>query len=147
MNLSSFADRLSELIFDCKKKVREVAKETGISKTTVYEYLSGQKMPTLCNLVKLADYFNCSTDYLLGLEQEQTEQTFQTRKPFPERFQEVLQYFKITRYRLQEMTGIAESALYYWAKGQKSPNLENILLVCEKLDCRVDFFIGRSNAR
>lgn len=147
MNLSIFADRLSELIFDSKKTARDVAKETVIGKTTVYEYLSGQKMPTLHNLVKLADYFGCSTDYLLGLEQEQTESTFQVCKPFHERFQEVLQYFAISRYRLEQMTGIAESALYYWAKGQKCPTIENILLVCEKLDCRVDFFIGRSNVR
>lgn len=147
MNLSIFAERLSELIFDGKKTAREVAKETAMGKTTVYEYLSGQKMPTLRNLVKLADYFSCSTDYLLGLEHEQANFTFQVCKPFPERFQEVLQYFEISRYRLEQMTGIAESALYYWAKGQKCPTVENILLVCEKLDCRVDFFIGRSNVR
>lgn len=147
MNLSIFADRLSELIFDRKKTAREVAEEISIGKTTVYDYLSGQKMPTLSNLVKLADYFGCSTDYLLGLEQEQTELTFQVCKPFSERFQEVLQYFEISRYRLEQLTGIAESALYYWAKGQRRPTLEKILLVCEKLDCRVDFFIGRSNAR
>ncbi len=147
MNLSIFAERLSELIFDSKKTARDVAGEMAIGKTTVYEYLSGQKMPTLRNLVKLADYFGCSTDYLLGLEQEQTELTFAPCKPFPERFQEILQYFAISRYRLEQITGIAESALYYWAKGQKSPTVENVLLVCEKLDCRVDFFIGRSNVR
>ena len=147
MNLSIFADRLSESIFDRKKTAREVAEEISIGKTTVYDYLSGQKMPTLSNLVKLADYFGCSTDYLLGLEQEQTELTFQVCKPFSERFQEVLQYFEISRYRLEQLTGIAESALYYWAKGQRRPTLEKILLVCEKLDCRVDFFIGRSSAR
>ena len=147
MNLAIFADRLSELIFDCKKTARDIAKETVIGKTTIYEYLSGQKMPTLRNLVKLADYFACSTDYLLGLEQEQTKLTFQVCKPFSERFQEVLQYFAISRYRLEQMTGIAESALYYWAKGQKCPTVENILLVCEKLDCRMDFLIGRSNVR
>ncbi len=147
MNLEIFADRLSELIFDCKKKPREIAKEAAIGKTSIYEYLSGQKMPTLQNLVKLADYFNCSTDYLLGLEQEQTNLTFQVCKPFSKRFEEILQYFAISRYRLEQLTGIAESALYYWAKGQKLPTVENILLLCEKLDCRVDFLIGRSNVR
>ena len=147
MDLSIFADRLSELIFDRKQNARGVAQEISIGKTTIYEYLSGQKMPTLQNLVKLADYFGCSTDYLLGLEPEQTGLTFQVCKPFHQRFQEVLQYFDISRYRLEQLTGIAESALYYWAKGQKCPTVENILLVCNKLDCRVDFFIGRSNVR
>ena len=147
MNLSIFADRLSELIFDKKKSVREVAKDTSVGKSTVYEYLSGQKMPTLRNLIKLADYFSCSTDYLLGLEEEQNKLVFQSCKPFFERFEEVLHYFEITRYRLEKMTGIAESLLYYWAKGQKVPTIDNILLVCETLDCRVDFFVGRSNER
>ena len=147
MNLSLFAERLSELIFDTKKTARGIANDAAIGKSTIYEYLSGTKMPTLGNLIKLADYFGCSTDYLLGLEEEQKNLTFQVCKPFPERFQEVLQYFAISRYRLEQITGIAESALYYWAKGQKKPTIENIILVCEKLDCRVDFFIGRSDAR
>lgn len=104
-------------------------------------------MPTLNNLIKIANYFQCSTDYLLGLENEQYELVFQECKPFHKRFQEVLEYFDITRYKLEKLTGIAESALYYWAKGQRTPTIEKIIFVCKKLDCRVDFFIGRSNSR
>lgn len=147
MNLAIFAERVSELIFDNQQAPREVAKEIGIGKTTVYEYLSGTKMPTLNNPIKIANYFQCSTDYLLGLENEQYELVFQEYKPFHERFQEALEYFDITRYKLEKLTGIAESALYYWAKGQRTPTIEKIILVCKKLDCRVDFFIGRSNSR
>ena len=145
MNLPIFAERLSDLIFDSKKIAREISKEINIGKTTIYEYLSGTKMPSLANLIKLADYFKCSTDYLLGLENEQYELTFKTCKPFSDQFKDILEHFKISRYKLEQLTGIAESALYYWAKGQKTPTIEKILLVCKKLDCRVDFFIGRSN--
>lgn len=147
MNLSVFAERLSDLIFDNNEIARNIAKEVGIGKTTIYEYLSGNKMPTLINLVKLADYFNCSTDYLLGLEPEQFEQSFNKCKSFSERFNEVLTQLNVTRYKLEQLTGIAESALYYWAKGKRIPTIEKIILVCDKLDCRVDFFIGRSNVR
>ena len=145
VNLQVFAEKLSELLFDYKKVGRDVAKDISIGKTTIYEYLSGTKMPTLTNLIKLADYFNCSTDYLLGLEPENYELSFKTPKPFNVRFQEVLSHFKITRYKLEQLTGIAESALYYWAKGKRIPTIEKILLVCKTLDCRVDFFIGRSD--
>lgn len=145
MDLHVFAERLSELIFDGKIVARDLAKEIGIGKTTVYEYLSGTKMPTLANLIKLADRFDCSTDFLLGLEPERYELVFKPCKPFCERFQEVLEHFHLSRYKLEQMTGIAESALYYWAKGLKTPSVENVLLVCETLDCRVDFFIGRSD--
>lgn len=147
MDLKIFAERLTELIFDSKKTARDVAKQAGIGKTTIYEYLSGNKMPTLGNLIKLADYFNCSTDYLLGLEEESIDTAFLQRPPFHEQFESMLDYFDISRYKLEKMTGIAESVLYYWAKGQKTPTVESLVSVCEKLNCRLDFFIGRSNER
>lgn len=43
-----------------------VAKETGISQGLMNEYKNGKKLPTLQNLIKIADYLDCSVDYLLG---------------------------------------------------------------------------------
>lgn len=38
----------------------------GLSKNIVGMYEAGEKDPSLKTLVKIADYFNVSTDYLLG---------------------------------------------------------------------------------
>ena len=43
-----------------------IAKDTGISQGLMNEYKNGIKRPTIDNLVKIADYLNVSTDYLLG---------------------------------------------------------------------------------
>lgn len=43
-----------------------IAKETGISQGLMNEYKSGKKLPTLQNIQKIADYLDCSVDYLLG---------------------------------------------------------------------------------
>lgn len=43
-----------------------IAKETGISQGLMNEYKSGKKLPTLQNITKIADYLDCSVDYLLG---------------------------------------------------------------------------------
>ena len=145
MNLEVFADRLSDLIFDNKKPVTDIAKEIGINKSTLYEYLLCERAPRICNLVKIADYFHCSIDFLLGLENEIPGLVFKECKPFPEQFKAILSHFNISRYQLKKLTGLAESVLYYWAKGQRTPTIESVLLVCEKLECRVDFFIGRSD--
>ncbi len=45
-----------------------VAKETGISQGLMNEYKSGKKIPTVQNLVKIADFLNCSIDVLVGRE-------------------------------------------------------------------------------
>lgn len=43
-----------------------VADYLGIKQPSYIRYENGQAEPTLANLVKLADLFNVSVDYLLG---------------------------------------------------------------------------------
>ncbi len=44
----------------------KVAKATSISQGLMNEYKNGIKLPTLQNITKIADYLDCSVDYLLG---------------------------------------------------------------------------------
>ena len=44
----------------------QIAKSTGISQGLMNEYKNGKKIPTIQNLIKIADYLDCSVDYLLG---------------------------------------------------------------------------------
>lgn len=47
---------------------RELAEKVKIPKTNIGHYEVGITEPSLENLIKLADYFGCSVDYLLGHE-------------------------------------------------------------------------------
>lgn len=47
------------------EKPNPVAKKIGISSATVTQWKNGS-IPSGENLIKIADYFNCSIDYLLG---------------------------------------------------------------------------------
>lgn len=49
-----------------KMTAYEVAKNTGISQGLMNEYKNGIKLPTIQNLIKIANYLDCSVDYLLG---------------------------------------------------------------------------------
>lgn len=44
----------------------KIAKAAGISQGLMNEYKNGVKLPTIQNLVKIADSLDCSVDYLLG---------------------------------------------------------------------------------
>ena len=46
----------------------EFAKSFGISKSTYSNYECGANEPSIETLIKLADFFGCSVDYLLGHE-------------------------------------------------------------------------------
>lgn len=61
-----FKDILNKKLEANDLSVYQIAKETNIPKSTLYEWSSGKREPFSEYLVPLADYLGCSVDYLLG---------------------------------------------------------------------------------
>lgn len=64
-----FTDEFGTLLQNRKIKPFHVSKGTGISSGTMNDYATGKKKPSIENLVKIADFLNVSTDFLLGRDQ------------------------------------------------------------------------------
>lgn len=60
--MEPLARRLSEVVFNPS----ELAEQLGVSSAAVAQYRNGSTQPTLANLVKIADIYGVSTDYLLA---------------------------------------------------------------------------------
>lgn len=58
------AERITELIGDTPSGT--IAQDLGLSRQTISNFVNGRYKPDGDNLEKLADYFNVSTDYILG---------------------------------------------------------------------------------
>lgn len=143
MNLSKFSERLGELIFYGQKTQAQLAAEVGCKQSSISRYLSGEALPTLETTVKLADYFNCTTDFILGLKSENEAGKFNACPPFGERLLKICSEKGISRYRLQKLTNISESVMRYWVQGKTSPSVLNVALIAEKLEISVDYLLGR----
>ncbi|RKI36739.1 XRE family transcriptional regulator [bacterium D16-51] len=61
-----FAHRLRALRQEKNLTQTELAKKMNVAKTTIASYEQGKNEPNLSMLIKIADYFNVSIDYLLG---------------------------------------------------------------------------------
>ena len=61
-------ERLKEEIESCGKTRTEIAKEVGISKPTLSQYLSGRAYPSLVTFAKLCEVIDCSSDDILGIK-------------------------------------------------------------------------------
>ncbi len=57
--------RIRNLREDKDMRQSDLAKETGIDQRTISNYETGKTVPDAYALVKLADFFNVSVDYLL----------------------------------------------------------------------------------
>lgn len=67
-----FAKRLKELRKEKKIKQREMAEFMGVGLRTYQYYESATHYPEIPGLIKLADFFKVSTDYLLGRTEERS---------------------------------------------------------------------------
>jgi transcriptional regulator with XRE-family HTH domain len=59
-------DNLFKRISELGLSARNVAKATGISSGNISDWKMGRALPTATKLDVLADYLDCSVDYLLG---------------------------------------------------------------------------------
>ncbi len=63
---NKFSLRIKQLRLDNNMSQEELGKLVGISKVSVWQWENGINYPNNETLLKLADYFQVSTDYLLG---------------------------------------------------------------------------------
>ena len=61
-----FKDRLKEIRLNKKLTQKEIANHFNTSTQSYAQWEKGLRKPSAENLQKLADFFNVSTDYLLG---------------------------------------------------------------------------------
>lgn len=67
-----FARRLSVAMGRCGiRGATELADFAGIGRTSAYHYLLEPRLPSVRNLMRMADAFGVSCDWLLGIEDEE----------------------------------------------------------------------------
>ena len=66
MSTMELSKRLKEIREEKGLSQRELAKLLNIDKSTVAKYETGERSPDADMIVQLADFFDVSTDFLLG---------------------------------------------------------------------------------
>ncbi len=143
MQLTDFAERLTELIYERNIDIKTFSQSLDVSASCISQYIHRESLPTVDNLIKIANFFNCSTDYLLGREEENLQLKFNLCPPFSEQLKFLKDYFNCTAYSIYVAAGISKSRYFDWQNGKRQPSLDNVLKLAEHFDRRVDFILGR----
>ena len=73
-NMDKFSYRLTVLLDEHNMTQTQLAKKIGTSNVTICRYLTGERVPRLDVVTKIADVFKISLDYLLGLSDDKNIQ-------------------------------------------------------------------------
>lgn len=72
-----FQENIKNLRKEYNMSQEELAKRLGIARSSVANYENGQNFPNMNVLLKIADVFNCSVDYLIGNSQFKNYKSFE----------------------------------------------------------------------
>ncbi len=140
--LSKFSERLKELIYEEDLNPQRFAQKIGVRPTAITRYINCERCPSMETLLKIADYFNCSTDYVLGIT-ENTNSSFKVCPPFSERLQYLIEFYKYPSPKsFRKDLNLSKSRFNEWLKGARVPSWDKIIKISEGLECSGDVVLG-----
>lgn len=86
---SIFKEHLQQLIQTRNLSAKALGEEINVTPATLSRYLSGNRTPDLPYVVKLAQYFNVSIDWLLGLNGDKFD-------VMPKEVQEIAELYQLS---------------------------------------------------
>ena len=125
----------------------DIANGTGISKNQICKYVSGIYLPTLKNALKLSKFFDCSLDYLFGIENIPNKYNAPLGEPNFESFFERLE--KLTQGKsllsICKEFNLTRNSFYEWKYKRTFPTMENLIKLALAFDVSIEFLIGRTD--
>lgn len=140
--VEKFKHTLKDLMEQKGIGVVELAKDLNTSRFVVHKWLTQAKDMRFDSLLKLANYFNCSIEYLCGRTDVYLGYVPKEPPKFSDRLREVLAEHGVTSYRLFKDTKIMATHLHQW-KYNHNPMLSNLEIIADYLGVTIDYLIGR----
>lgn len=140
--LTSFRETFNELLLERDITVKRLSEDIGKSPIVVLRWKNQNKDLKLKSLITLADYFNCSLEFLCGKTDVALDYVPKPCPAFAEWLPTVLVSCNKTSYQLFKHTGIKASQFHYWKTGTE-PLLSSLEILSEYLTVTLDYLVGR----
>lgn len=143
--LDIFLETLQEKMVDTKLSREQLSKRLGLDHTSVASWFNKEFYPRIVNLIRIADLFSCSIDYLFGLSDMETFELSETPSDFLTRFDELQKANKLNDNRVAVYCKIGNSAVAKWRRFKRYPDTPTVLKLVELFGCSIEYIIGRSD--
>ncbi len=144
--LDVFNETLKELFEDNGLNKLRFQKSTGISAHTVWGWESKKYYPAPKTVMKIADYFKCSSDYLFGLtDKREGFVPKENRIEFIFLFDKLEKENNLNDNRIAKFCNIGNAAVAKWRRFRRLPTTEILLKLTELFHCSLEYLLGRED--
>ncbi len=140
-----FIELSAEIDVKSKDKKAEII---GINRSTFSRAINYGIIPKTSSLIRIADYFNISVDYLIASTDDEYFAKSTQSKNFLERLEELRLERKIkTRYELSQELLIHRNNISQWYKLNCLPLIDDLIIIADYFNVSVDYLLGRTDDR
>ena len=152
MYLETFSKRLKDLMEWEDVSVRALSMAIQSDRKGIRGWLQGQYFPRWDALIKLADYFKVSVDFLVGLDERnepEYEETFKSvtkedvKASFLNRLKEFMQSNNLTIYAIAKGTQLDQKPVKNWLVKGSMPETLTLIRLARLMKCGIDVLLGR----
>ena len=143
-----FIEVFKDLLIERGIGIQELSRKTMIDDSVLYDHLHGS-LPKINYAVKIANFFDCSLNYLMGLDELPKETEFTQNydiKCFSDRYDSLLEENRVTHHKLTKVCGLNYSSHYAWQHGAE-PSMNSLIIIASYFGTSIDYLIGRNDKK
>ena len=152
MYLETFSERLKELMDWEDVSITALSKAIDVERKSVRGWLQGKYFPRYDALMKLATYFHTSLDFLVGLEEQDSQGTLNlsvavSTEEIQASFLEKLKLFMATErktiYAVAKGVDMDQKCVKNWLVKGSMPDTLALIKLSRMMGCSLDSLLGR----
>ncbi len=140
--MNDFQERLQDLLVENGLSRLQLAKKIGISFETLNGYFNKDFYPELTVAVKIANYFDCSLQYLMGLTDEY-KNFDKNNLTFAQTLNNLMTENHLSAERLMKSLNMSEANYYRWKNNENKPAMQSLIAIAKFFDVSLDYLVGR----
>lgn len=135
-------ERINELLLMKNSDNKTFASAIGVNISTVSRWKSNSKYMRLNQIIKIAEYFNCSIEFLVGRTDKILDFQPTECPPFYLHLINLLKIKGISRNKINKGTRIKSSHFVDWKNGA-APHILSLIELADYLGITLDILAGR----
>lgn len=139
--MSVFAEQLKTLRKINGITQKELAEKLKIKQNSYSDWENGKSEPNIEMLVRIADYFDVSLDYLMGGKMKNITEEFSLC------LKKIRMKRKLSQKQIAEELKISQQQYSKWEGGIITHNAETLVRLADYFDVSVDYLLGRKRER
>ena len=136
--------RLSDIRNEAGMSQAKLAEELGVTQQAVNTYENSDKDIMTSTILRIADYFNVSVDYLMGISESKDILEPRSNDECYKRIGDIRRLKRLSQKQMAELLGVSQQQVGRFESGKYDLSGKRFLQIAEVCDVSLDYLAGRT---